>query len=153
MMAEKKLIDLYVYRWSEAVPEYLLLKRAKDQKYSGQWRMVAGKVEKGETHWQAALRELDEETGLKPTQFWTIPSVNQFYEHKSDQILSIPAFAAEVSYDAEIELDSEHEQSAWFDIESATRNIYWPEQKRLLRLLDHILISNQILDDWLVLHT
>lgn len=152
-MAEKKLIDLYVYRWADAVPQYLLLKRANNQKYSGQWRMVAGKVEDGETYWEAALRELDEETGLKQTLFWTLPSVNQFYEHKSDQVLSIPAFAAEVDHDADIQLDSEHEDYKWFDIETATERIYWPEQRRLLRLLDQILISNQILDDWLVFHT
>jgi dihydroneopterin triphosphate diphosphatase len=103
-MAEKKLIDLYPYRVTDDQPEFLLLKRSKGRIYQGQWRMIGGKVEEGEAYWQAALRELDEETGLVPLKFWTLPSINQFYEAKTDQILSIPAFAAEIAPDEHLNL-------------------------------------------------
>jgi dihydroneopterin triphosphate diphosphatase len=151
-MAEKKLIDLYPYRFTDDHPEFLLLKRSKGRIYQGQWRMIGGKVEEGEAYWQAALRELDEETGLIPLKFWTLPSINQFYEAKTDQILSIPAFAAEIAPDKTPELDSEHSEAEWLHIEDAVKVIAWPEQQRLLRLLFNLLTSNQILDDWLV-HT
>ena len=149
-MAKKKLIDLYPYRLKESRAEYLLLKRADDQKYGGQWRMIAGKVETGETYWQAALRELYEETQLKPVKFWTIPSMNNFYEHQSDAILTIPAFAAEIDRDDSITLDREHSEATWYTIDQAVDHIHWPEQRRLIKLLNDIVISNQILDDWLV---
>ncbi len=149
-MDEKKLIDLYPYRLKHNDPEYLLLKRAKGQEYDGQWRMIGGKVEKGETYWQAALRELYEETRLKPLKFWTIPSVNRFYEHQTDQIHSIPAFAAQIDASASPTLDREHSTAEWLNIDQAVGSILWPEQRRLLKLLHNIITSNQILDDWLV---
>jgi dihydroneopterin triphosphate diphosphatase len=34
--------------------------------YEGQWRMIGGKVDPDETYWEGALRELKEETGLRP---------------------------------------------------------------------------------------
>lgn len=149
-MVKKKLIDLYPYRFNNNVVELLLLKRAEGEKYDGQWRMIGGKVEEGEAHWEAALRELDEETGLKPTTFWALPSLNKFYEWNSDEILLIPAFAAEINPADSIKLNKEHSTADWFDIKEATQLIYWPEQRRLLKLLHDIVTSNQILDDWLV---
>lgn len=149
-MAKKKLIDLYPYRFNENEVEFLLLKRAEGEKYDGQWRMIGGKVEEREAYWEAALRELKEETGLKPATFWTIPSLNTFYEWNTDEVLLIPAFAAEISASASIILNKEHSSSKWFDIEEATELIFWPEQRRLLKLLHNIVTSNQILDDWLV---
>ncbi|MDX1641074.1 MAG: NUDIX domain-containing protein [Balneolaceae bacterium] len=149
-MAKKKLIDLYPYRLTENKAEYLLLKRARGQKYDGQWRMIGGKVEEGETYWKAALRELAEETGLKPIEFWSIPSLNKFYEHQTDSILLIPAFAAQIDSTDAVILNKEHSVAKWFDIDRAVECIPWPEQRRLLKLLDSIITSNQILDDWLV---
>lgn len=149
-MVKKKLIDLYPYRLKENQPEYLLLKRAKGKIYDGQWRMIGGKVEEGEKYWQAALRELYEETRLQPVKYWTIPSINRFYEHKTDQILSIPAFAAQIDASDSPVLDDEHRTAEWFTINRATEVIFWPEQRRLLKLLHQIITSNQILDDWLV---
>ena len=149
-MAKKKLIDLYPYRLKENKAEYLLLKRAKGRMYGGQWRMIGGKVEKNETYWEAALRELYEETRLKPVKFWTIPSLNKFYEHHTDEILTIPAFAAQIDGSDSPVLDKEHSVAEWFALEKALKIIPWPEQRRLLKLLDNIVTSNQILDDWLV---
>lgn len=149
-MSRKKLIDLYAYRLLNSSVEFLLLKRSSGKIYENQWRMIGGKVEEDETYWQAALRELNEETGLLPVTYWTIPSVNTFYEHKTDQIHNIPAFAAEIDLKAKIVLDDEHSDAKWFSVEKAATYIRWPEQKRLLNLTNQIIISNQILDDWLV---
>ena len=86
----KKLIDVYVYRIVEGEPQFLLFLRSAKKIYARQWRMIGGKVEQGEKYWEAALRELKEETGLIPSRFWTIPSINSFYEAKTDQIHQIP---------------------------------------------------------------
>ncbi len=149
-MSEKKLIDLYPYRMKGNTPEFLLLKRAKGHIYHGQWRMVGGKVKPGETYWEAALRELKEETSLTPVKFWTIPGVNQFYEQKTDMIHSIPAFAAELSVDEIPVLDEEHNDFGWFQMDDALEVIIWPEQKRLLSLTNKLLTADQILEDWIV---
>ena len=149
-MAKKRLIDLYPYKIVKDRPEFLLLKRAKGKIYQGQWRMIGGKVEPGETSWQAALRELKEETGLVPVQFWTIPSVNTFYEYKSDTVHHIPAFAAEIKFNEIPDLDDEHTEFEWLSLEGAVSRITWPEQQRLMKLTNSIITENVILDDWIV---
>jgi len=149
-MSKKRLIDLYAYRIVENRPEFLLFKRAKGKIYQGQWRMVGGKVKPNETSWQGALRELKEETGFVPVTFWTIPSVNSFYEHKSDTVHHIPAFAAEIEAGQNPILDDEHTEYEWLSLEQAVRRISWPEQQRLLKLTESIITENEILEDWIV---
>ncbi len=149
-MAEKKLIDLYPYKVEDKEPLFLLFKRAKGHIYEGQWRMIGGKVNPGETYWQAALRELKEETELVPKLFWSVPSLNRFYEHRTDKILTIPAFAADLNAKNSIKLNSEHSTFEWFTLQKALEVIIWPEQKRLLKLVHNIVTSDQILDDWLI---
>lgn len=147
-MAEKRLIDLYPYKFDGKQISYLLFKRAAGRIYDGQWRMVGGKVQSGESHWEAALRELSEETTLRPLKMWVIPSVNAFYEHQTDSILTIPAFAAEIDGTSPIKLDSEHSDYAWFSLDDAIDKIFWPEQRRLLELTNSLITSKQILEDW-----
>ncbi len=143
----KRLIDVYVYRMNSGIPEFLLLLRSRKKIYANQWRMVGGKVKEGEDYWMGALRELREELGVSPDQFWVIPSVNTFYEAKSDQIHHIPAFAAELS-DQQIELDDEHTEFRWVSVDEIDEMIAWPEQKRLIRLSDQLLRNQQILPEW-----
>ncbi len=143
----KRLIDVYVYRMNSGIPEFLLLLRSSKKIYANQWRMVGGKVNEGENYWMGALREMREELGASPDQFWVIPSMNTFYEAKSDQIHHIPAFAAEIS-DQEIKLDDEHTEFRWVNVDEIEEMIAWPEQKRLIRLTDQLLRNQQILPEW-----
>ena len=147
----KKLIDVYPYRIKGRNIEFLLLKRSSKKIYALQWRMVGGKVEEGESFWEAGLRELNEELSESPLQFWTVPSVNTFYEHKTDSIHQIPAFAAELEWnDKQISLDDEHSGFLWVKASRIDEYIHWPEQKRLMRLIDDILTNQQILPEWII---
>lgn len=141
------LVDVYPYRLNGS-PEFLILKRAVDKQYASQWRMVGGKVASCEAAWQTGLRELREETGLFPQTFWTVPSLNQFYEAANDTIYHIPVFAAEVASDAAINLNEEHSEFKWIESAEANTLIHWPEQQRLITLINKILTSQQIVDDW-----
>ncbi|WP_020402963.1 NUDIX hydrolase [Gracilimonas tropica] len=146
----KKLIDVYPYKIKNGVPLFLIFRRSEKKIYANQWRMVGGKVKDGETRWEAGLRELKEETGLQPVAFWTLPSINQFYEAKTDMIYAIPAFGAEVDEDAEIQLDEEHTEYQWVGIEEVETFIPWPEQRRLMKLTYDILTDQflEILPEW-----
>ncbi len=126
-------VDVYPY-WIRAdnKVEFLMLHRADGTLYSGEWRMVGGKIRAGETAWQAGLRELSEETHCRPLKFWVIPSINTFYEWQADRINLIPAFAAEMDKDPE--LNEEHDAFEWLPVETAALRTRWTEQKRLLKL-------------------
>jgi dATP pyrophosphohydrolase len=114
--------------------------------------MIGGKVKPDENSWEAGLRELKEETGNSPTKYWVVPSVNQFYEHKTDLIHSIPAFAAEMSEQLKIVLDEEHTDFKWITADSVEEFIKWPEQRRLIKLIDDLLTNenDEILPEWII---
>lgn len=142
------LIDVYLYAFQEGQLKFLLFRRAHGKIYQGQWRMVGGKKNEQETHWQAALREMNEETGLVPEDFWVIPSLNHFYEHKTDQIRLIPAFAAEVPREAEIRLDDEHTEARWITSSEVPEFVIWPEQRKMFKLLEELVLNEAILPEW-----
>lgn len=62
--------------------QVLLLERADK---AGFWQSVTGSVEEGETPYQAAIREVKEETGLRATDYkfedWHASNVYEIYPH------------------------------------------------------------------------
>ncbi|MDX2132031.1 MAG: NUDIX domain-containing protein [Planctomycetota bacterium] len=95
------LVDVYVFRRPDGrAPEFLQLRRARPPMH-GTWQPVMGHVEPGESAPHAALRELQEETGLSRTSpalrgFWALESVHPFYLAGRDEIVLSPRFAVEV---------------------------------------------------------
>lgn len=145
-----RLVDVYPYSKEHNKVNLLIFKRTDEVVYPNQWRMIGGKVQDKETFYEAALRELDEETGLNPETFWTLPSVNQFYDPKSDSVRTIPAFASEVNPKDTITLNHEHSEYQWITKDEIEHYIVWPEQRRLMKLLVNIVTANEILEEWII---
>ena len=144
--ADLRAVDVYPYRQVGRRLAFLVLRRAAGTRYAGQWRMVGGKVEPGETAHAAARRELAEETGQAPLRFWTLPSVNTFYEWHADRLTLAPAFAAEMAADPV--LDREHDAFRWLPPPAAAACLAWPEQQRLLLLAADLLERGAVLPEW-----
>ena len=132
-----RVVDVYPYRRQEGRTEWLVLRRAPERTYAGQWRMVGGKLHPDEAAHLTARREVMEETGQAPAQLWVIPSTNVFYEWAEDRVNVVPAFAAEL--DGDPVLNAEHDAWAWVPSEDAAARLAWPEQRRLLLLADALL--------------
>jgi len=126
------IVDLYVYRIREGSPEFLLLRRARGE-LAGTWQAVHGKIEAGEAAWQAALRELREETGLTPLRFFQIDAVNTFYVARHDVVHLCPSFAAQVPSNAAVILNDEHEAYEWLSPAAAVGRLPWPGQRRAVQ--------------------
>lgn len=150
MASKVYLIDLYAYTFKKGIPRFLVLKRSVEKIYAGQWRMIGGKVRENEKRWEAAIRELYEETGLQPVKFWCVPTLNHFYEPSEDEIHLIPAFAAEIEPESRVCLDDEHVAFEWITRDQADQYIFWPEQKRIIDLIGRLVLRGQILDDWII---
>ena len=125
------LVSVVVLREGIDGVEVLLLKR--NGSLAGTWCQVAGKIEAAETAWQAALRELEEETGLVPDRLYSADICEQFYEAGRDAITIAPVFVAYVGSDAEIRLNAEHSAFRWLDFAEAAELVSFGGQRRVLR--------------------
>jgi len=138
---EVRVIDAYVYRTTSAGLLFLVLKRAKTKMYEHIWQGVAGKIEDGETSWEAAIRELKEETGLAPLKIFVADHVSKFYETNGDRINLVPVFGIEV--DSEIVIISrEHCDHKWVDLNEALDLLVWRGQKQAIQVVHDMVISN-----------
>jgi dATP pyrophosphohydrolase len=130
------LVEVCVFRFRANRPEVLLLRRAQDEApYPGLWQIVTGRVRDGETSVEAAQRELQEETGLKPLHFWIVPFTSSFYDPRLDTVSIMPVFAAQVAEDALPVLSHEHDLCAWSDFQQADAELVWPGQREGLKVV------------------
>jgi 8-oxo-dGTP pyrophosphatase MutT (NUDIX family) len=118
--------------------EYLLLRRVAS--HSGFWQSVTGSLEAGETHIEAALREVCEETGYRPrpAELIELGIVNVFEIAPQWRAKYAPGVThnEEVCFALEVEkfdvvMDAlEHDAFAWVDYDTAMRLLYWESNRR-----------------------
>jgi dihydroneopterin triphosphate diphosphatase len=124
------LVDVYVLRGTGTAMQCLLLRRAPGRRCPGSWEAVHGHIEGDELPAEAALRELEEETGLKPEKLYNLSRVESFYLHTRNEIALIPVFVALVTAAAEVRPGSEHDSFQWVDIREAALRLSWPRERR-----------------------
>ncbi|HEY2810607.1 MAG TPA: NUDIX domain-containing protein [Rhabdochlamydiaceae bacterium] len=112
---------------------YLLLHRCGTYLH-GTWQMVTGHVHEGEKAYDAAIREVREETGLTPNRLYNADAVETFYMKRNDKILFVPVFVAFIDQpDVEIYLSpQEHDDYEWAAYDVALDRLLFAEQKRVL---------------------
>jgi dATP pyrophosphohydrolase len=138
------MVNCHVARPGEqpATHEFLQLRRAPGEALAGAWSVVRGAIEEGETAWQAALRELLEETGLRPAEFYQLDTIDLFYLVAGDSLWQVPGFCAVVGRDVEIVLNEEHDAARWVPRGRVDADFLWPGERAQLAEL-----CREILDD------
>lgn len=113
----------------------LLLHRAGTHLH-GLWTYAAGHLEAGEKAWQAAVRELAEETGLRPASLYSADQCETYYDVREECIAVVPAFVAYVQSDARVHLDAEHDDYAWLPFPDAIARLPFGGQRTLYAHVD-----------------
>ncbi len=134
------IIAVYIVRPTADGIELLMLQRPEGHRFAGAWQTVGGHIEEkqGETAWQAAIRETDEETGLEVERWFRIDRPETFYNPENDTIYFVPAFAALVATSAEPTLSDEHQAWRWQEPEEAAATVDWAAMRDSILLVDEV---------------
>lgn len=124
-------ISLFILKPRDDTFDLLLLRRT-GSTLTGEWCQVAGGIEHGETAWQAALREAEEETGLCLTDLYSADICEQFYEPDRDAITLTPVFVAFAPTDCTVQLNDEHDDFRWLSLNEATALLPFAGQRATL---------------------
>jgi dATP pyrophosphohydrolase len=137
MRERNDMVVCYVVRPSEdgQSHEFLQMRRAANDYMGGTWQTVYGTSNAGETAWQAAIRELFEETGLRAREFYRVDCVQSFYTAVNDTLWHALPFAAIVSRDDDVRLNDEHDASRWIEREKIDDAFMWETDRVCARLI------------------
>jgi dATP pyrophosphohydrolase len=140
-------IQVVIFADTPSERRYLLLRRIASQ--GGFWQSVTGSLEDGETHADAAVREVLEETGITSTadELIDLDVLNTFEIAPQWRDLYAPGvthneercFALKVR-ESEVKLDLlEHQAYAWEPYERAVKMLYWESTRRAFAAATRIL--------------
>lgn len=138
-MHEEFSSGIIVYRGSEDDVKFLFLTRRE-----GFLDFPKGHIEKGETEVQSAVRETEEETGLKvspDTRF----RYNQeyWYQRKGEKIRkSVIMFLARAPSNSEVKISFEHEGYKWLSYHDALVELSYKTQKEMLTAAMNYISTN-----------
>jgi dihydroneopterin triphosphate diphosphatase len=145
-------IQVVIFADAEGERRYLLLKRVSS--YGGFWQSVTGSLEGDETHKQAAIREISEETSISASEddlielgivntFEIAPQWRSRYEPGVTHNEEV-CFALKIN-EREVRLDPiEHENWCWVPYEKAIEMLYWESNKRALIATSALPFDSQV---------
>ncbi|MGM0788705.1 MAG: NUDIX hydrolase [Bacillota bacterium] len=115
----------------EKESKVLLLKRA-GTVLPDAWCYIGGSIEEGETAWEAALREIKEETGISLPYLYVSNQYDQIYSAKDNYIYMAPVFVGYVEEHQEVILNHEHSAYRWMSFAEAIETAALPGNDEVL---------------------
>ena len=132
-------VDVYVVCPAAPAWQVLVLQRAAaGTRCPLAWETVHGRIEPGERPEVAALREVQEETGLAVERLYNV-TTQAFYLHGVGSVQLAVAFCAFVAEPAPPVLGPEHGAHAWLPVADARARLAWPREREALDHVRHLL--------------
>ncbi len=135
MKIKISLVEVHIVKREKDSIEFLLLKRAKNVKFPNLWQMVTGSIERGEEIHHTALREVYEETGLKPVKLWFVPNVNSYFDKEKNIMNIIPVLVALIDNIDSIKISREHTEYKWVKKNRAKQLVAWEGQRKSIDMI------------------
>ncbi|MDC0638781.1 NUDIX domain-containing protein [Nitrosopumilus sp.] len=135
-MIEETSAGIVLFRKEESKKLFLLLHYP-----SGHWDFVKGKIEKGESTHQTAIRETEEETGITDIKFienfeqW----INYNFKHQGELIQKKVVFFLAETKTKEVKISHEHTGYAWMDYNSSMEKTTFDNAKLVLTKAEKLL--------------
>ncbi|MEZ4156593.1 MAG: NUDIX domain-containing protein [Candidatus Paceibacterota bacterium] len=111
---------IIVFRKSKEGTKFLVLYHGR-----GYWNFPKGKLEASERSWQAAIREVQEETGLKKNELRLVGNFKAFekfhYKRGKDNIFKVVILYLAQTHQSKITLSEEHQGYGWFSFSEAKK--------------------------------
>ncbi len=111
---------IIIFRKTDAGLKYLLLYRGRNY-----WNFPKGKIEQGEQSFRTALREIKEETGLKPNELRFQSQFKAFerfvFQYQQEKIFRVVILYLAETRQAQIKISAEHEGFGWFTASEAQK--------------------------------
>jgi dATP pyrophosphohydrolase len=128
----------------------LLLARRTDGIYmGGTWQLISGALEPNEPAWRCALREMREETGLTPSEFYRLSTLTSFYRADNDSLNTAPMFCAVVEEGATAKLNWEHTAFEWVNLDEAHSRLMWPSDRQAVDELRSVILADGLAKPYL----
>ena len=132
-------IAAYICKMENGICKHLIIRRGPGY-LSGTWQMISGRIEHGEKGWEAALREIKEETGVVPDRFYSANTLEAFYEVNQNCINLIPVFVGFIDTGQEVRLSHEHSEYRWITAEEAEDFLVFQQQKEMLEMIEFLFV-------------
>lgn len=144
MKTSSNMVTVFVVRPDAAGTshELLQLHRVPNDYMGNTWQLIRGGLDPGENAVRGALRELHEEAGLAPAEFYRLGTVESFYTPIDDTLWHSVAFCAIVSRSARITLNEEHDNSRWIPRRDFPGACMWASERNLLDELFAEILDN-----------
>lgn len=121
-----------VFDFINALPQIVIYSR----KNATQWCLPKGKIEQNETAEQAALREVQEETGLRGKIIEHIDDIYYQYQDEKRKLLvekTVHFFLMKKEAEISKQYDPEVESLTWLSIEQALEKLSFESERMVVR--------------------
>ncbi len=117
-----------VYRINNGIVELLALKPNPEPGMSTDYYVVTGAIENGENSREAAIREVNEEIGVRPKDAVRLNQTITYIDRFSGREYIEECFAAQIDQ-FDLKLNEEHIAYRWMTITGFTKTIWWEDAK------------------------
>ncbi|UXH46255.1 NUDIX domain-containing protein [Rossellomorea vietnamensis] len=127
----------------------LLVKRA-ESVLKDEWCYIGGGIKEGEKAWEAAYREVEEETGITNLSLYSANTFDRIYSIEGNYIYIAPVFVGFVADDQEVVLNEEHSDYRWLSFEDAMGIVSLPGNEEVLSFIEKHFVKKEAPDYLLV---